>query len=180
MRIYLDMDGVIVDLMGHWLPWLNTHTDKNLTVEDIHMWGIEKVYEIPFSKARKPLHRPQFWEDLLPYPDAIEFVKELHDRGHEVYLSTAPFPSDNCMWGKKVWMEDHLPFLPSSRLCILQDKFLLRGDMMVDDKPENLIKFEGLRVLFSQPWNQKLNLGVMASWFWRVGNYNQIILLTQD
>jgi 5'(3')-deoxyribonucleotidase len=179
MRIFLDMDGVIVDLMSGWMPYLNNITAKNIKVEDVNIWGIEKVFGVPFSKARKPLHRPQFWQDLLPYPGAVEFVKELHDRGHEVYIATSPFPSDNCMWGKKEWVENHLPFLPSSCLCILHDKFLLRGDMMVDDKPENLIKFEGLRVLFSQPWNRKLNLGVMPQWFWRVGNYVQILMLTQ-
>jgi 5'(3')-deoxyribonucleotidase len=47
--------------------------------------------------------------------------------------------------------------------------------MMVEDKPENIAKFVGLRVLFSQPWNQKLNPGMLESWFWRVGNYAQII-----
>jgi 5'(3')-deoxyribonucleotidase len=179
MRIFLDMDGVIVDLMAGWMPYLNLTTGKDLKVEDVNMWGLEKVYGIPFSKIRKPLHRASFWEDLPPYPGAVEFVRELHNSGHEVYISTAPFPSDKCMWGKKMWVEDHLPFLPASRLCILHDKHLLQGDMMVDDKPENLAKFEGLRVIFSQPWNLKLNPGMMESWFWRVGNYTQILMLTQ-
>jgi 5'(3')-deoxyribonucleotidase len=179
MRIYLDMDGVIVDLMSGWMPYLNTITAKNLKVEDVNMWGVETVWGVPFSKASKPLHRPQFWQDLLPYPGAVEFVRELHDKGHQVYMATQPFPSENCMWGKKEWIENHLPFLPPNRLIIIEDKYLLRGDMLVDDKPENLFRFEGLRVLFSQPWNQKLKSNMLASWFWRVGNYNQIIMLTQ-
>jgi len=180
MKIYLDMDGVLADLMAGWMPYLNEVSGRNLAVEDVDMWGIEHVYGIPFSKARKPLHREGFWEGLPPYPGAVAFVKRLDQLGHMVYIATAPFPSDKCMWGKKMWFENHLRFLPPSRLIILHDKHLLRGDMLVDDKPENLTKFPGLRVLFNQPWNRTLNKGLMESWYIRVSSFKEVVSITQD
>jgi 5'(3')-deoxyribonucleotidase len=95
--------------------------------------------------------------------------------GHEVYIATAPFPSDNCMWEKKMWFENHLSFLAPSRLCILHDKHLLRGDMLVDDKPENLVAFNGHRILFNQPWNINLTTGILEHWFTRVSTYSDIL-----
>lgn len=177
MIIYLDMDGVLVDLMHGWLPYLNELTGRNLKEEDIDMWGLEKVYDLPFSKIRKPLHRKGFWEELPPYPGAVEFVETLDNMGHTVYIATAPFPSDVCMWGKKLWVEEHLPFLAPTRINILHDKHLLRGDMMVDDKPENLIQFKGNRILFHQPWNLNLTTGLMESCFTRVFGYSDILAL---
>lgn len=177
MRIFIDMDGVLVDLMHGWLPYLNELTGRNLKAEDVNMWGLEEVYNIPFSKIRKPLHRPGFWEELPPYPGAPFFVEELENMGHTVYIATAPFPSDVCMWGKKMWVENHLPFLPPSRLCILHDKHLLDGDMLIDDKPENLTAFSGMRVLFNQPWNKTLNTGILESWFIRVTTYSDVLAM---
>jgi 5'-nucleotidase len=178
MRIFLDMDGVLVDLMHGWLPYLNEISGKNLTEKDVDMWGLEKVYDMPFSKIRKPLHREGFWEELPPYDGAVEFVEALDNAGHEVYIATAPFPSDVCMWGKKMWVENHLHFLAPSRLILAHDKFLLRGDMLVDDKPENLLQFRGGRILFNQPWNINLPTGLMESWFTRVSGYSDILALT--
>ena len=54
MKIYLDMDGVLADLMHGWMPYLNRLTGKNLKVEDVDMWGLEKVYGVSFAKIRKP------------------------------------------------------------------------------------------------------------------------------
>jgi 5'(3')-deoxyribonucleotidase len=177
MRIFLDMDGVLADLLASWLPYLNEITGKNLEDKDVNMWGLEDVYDIPFSKIRKPLHRPGFWEGLPPYPGAADFVETLDGMGHDVYIATTPFPSDVCAWGKKMWLEEHMPFLPYSRLILIHDKHLLQGDMLVDDKPENLVAFRGHRVLFNRPWNKTLNTGIMESWLTRVSTYSDILAL---
>jgi 5'(3')-deoxyribonucleotidase len=175
MRIYLDMDGVLVDLMAGWMPYLNEVSGKDVKIEDVNMWGIESVYDIPFVVARKPLDEPGFWEGLPPYHGAVNFVETLEEMGHDVYIASTPFPSWVCMWGKRMWVEEHLTFLPPTRLCLIHDKHLLRGDMLVDDKPENLVAFQGLRVLFNQPWNQNLSTGIIEAWFTRVSTYSDIL-----
>jgi 5'(3')-deoxyribonucleotidase len=76
-----------------------------------------------------------------------------------------------------MWLEEHMPFLPYSRLILIHDKHLLQGDMLVDDKPENLVAFRGHRVLFNRPWNKTLNTGIMESWLTRVSTYSDILAL---
>lgn len=180
MRVYFDMDGVLADLLHGWLPYLNEITGKNLTHADVDMWGLEKVYGIPFSKIRKPLHKPGFWENLPPYPGAIEYVLNLHSRGYQIYIATTPFPSDNCAWEKKLWFEQHLPFLAPTRLILIHDKHLLWGDALIDDKPENLVGFMGKRILMNQPWNVKLNDGLKEHMFLRVNTWRDITVTLME
>lgn len=177
MRIYVDMDGVIVNLMHGWLPALNEMTGRDVTVEDVYMWGLEHVYDIPFNKLRKPLHKPGFWVNLPPYKDAINFIETLENMGHQVYIATAPFPSENCAHEKKAWFEINLPFLPHNRLILIHDKHLLKGAMLVDDKPQNLTRFDGMRVLFDQPWNRQLTTGLLEAWYIRVSTFSDILAL---
>lgn len=180
MRVYFDMDGVLVDLMAGWMPYLNEVTGKNLTYKDVDMWGIEEVYGIPFSEAQIPLHQPGFWESLPPYPGAVEYVLSLHSRGYQIYIATTPFPSDNCAWEKKLWVEEHLPFLHYSRLVLVHDKHILQGDALIDDKPENLDGFMGKRILFNQPWNVNLNGKLKEHMFLRVDTWRDITVRLMD
>lgn len=179
MRLYFDLDGVLVDLMAGWLPYLNEITGKDLTAKDVNMWGLENVYGIPFSKIRKPLHRPGFWENLPPYPGGVATVKVLHRLGYEVYIATAPFPSENCMWEKRLWVEKHLPFLDPANIIIIPKKHLLDGDnaALVDDKPENLSKFGGLKILWDQPWNKELPEGHLEWWYKRIESWDRLLEL---
>lgn len=183
MRVFLDMDGVLVDLLADWLPYLNEITGKNLEYGDINMYGLESVYGIPFSKIRKPLHKPGFWENLPMYPGADEFVAKLVKYGHEVYIATTPFPAELCCWGKKQWVKKNLPFIPLDRVIFIHDKHLLRGDAMVDDKPQNMVGFPGMRILFDQPWNQPANLkkdGLKWYYFQRAFNFDEVFCMLDN
>lgn len=161
--------------MAGWLPYLNKISGRDLAEKDVHMWGLEHVYNLPFSKVRKPLHKPGFWEMLPPYPGAVEFVKKLTEVGYDVYIATAPFPSENCMWEKKKWVDRVLYWLPPTRTIFIHDKHILEGDMLIDDKPENLVSFTGTRVLFDRPWNRNLRTGILEKWFIRVTQYSDIL-----
>lgn len=175
MRVYIDMDGVIVNLISGWIPYLNKITGKNLSHGDIDIRSVEKKFGVSHYIAGKPLREKMFWESLPPYPGAVEAVKRIHNLGIEIYVSTTPFTtSPSCCWGKKKWFENHLYFLPYNRLIFIYDKYLLDGDAIIDDKPENIIKFNGRRILWDQPWNRNLNSDVLPQWFSRAHNWREV------
>lgn len=135
MRILVDMDSILVDLMGPWLAEHNARQGDDLTVDRILTWdthlyakGEKAIYEV--------LEKPGLFRNASPLPGGLEAVKTLHDRGHEIFVVTAAvFP--NNMAEKAGWFHEHLPFLGKRRFIIAHEKHLLPGDVLIDDGPHN-------------------------------------------
>ena len=70
--VYIDMDGVLVDLKSNFDKWFDTHP---------HL--VDK-----FKKC--PDHIPGIFRDPLPYEDAIEAVQKLYDSDkYELFIATS-------------------------------------------------------------------------------------------
>jgi 5'(3')-deoxyribonucleotidase len=162
MIVYVDMDGVIVDLLTPWLAQYNEDFRDSVKPEDIKEWDTSK-----FVKCGKLifnyLDHEGIWFNAPPYPGAIEMLKKWHDQGHELYLATTPWHSKYCLIEKVLWVNKHLPFLGCERLIFTHNKGLLRGDILIDDKPENLTGFRGARVLHEKSWSVARKLGKTIS-----------------
>lgn len=135
MRIILDMDSILADILPAWLDESNRLFGERLTVADVTDWDMSKL-----SKGGKAifgiLAKPGFFSALKPIPGAIEATKALHDSGHEVFVVTAAeFP---CNFSEKAeWFREHLPFLGKRRFVMAHEKHLLAADAIVDDGPHN-------------------------------------------
>lgn len=178
LTIYIDMDETIVNLVDPWLEIIGTKLGdgSNFTREDINVYDVDKVIPPPRSSIYEPFHCPGFWEKLPPLPGAVEFVRELHNYGHDVYIASTPFRSDNCAWEKRLWIEEHLPFLdPEHNLILIRYKHLLRGHVIIDDKPKAIYRFSGTRILVDRPWNRNLrDIGMCEYWFYRAQHWSDI------
>ena len=111
MRIYVDMDGVLVDFP--------TALDKRGLSRD----------------TKDPELIPGLFAEMDPIPGSLEAFRELVRRGHDVYiLSTAPWGNETA-WGDKCgWVKKHLGDVASKRLILSHHKHLLMGDVLVDDR----------------------------------------------
>ena len=59
------------------------------------------------------------------------------DAGHDVRICTAPLSRfTHCVPEKFQWVEDHLGPEWVARIVLTKDKTLVRGDVLIDDKPE--------------------------------------------
>lgn len=124
MRIFIDLDGVVVDF------------EKFRIISGLTGEEIKKL--------------PGAYLDMDPIPGAIEAVQSLIGMGHEVWLATKPPTGIPQAYADKVaWVLRHLPEL-KRRIILTHDKSLLRGDVLVDDRPHkaNADKFEGLLIIF--------------------------------
>lgn len=68
-------------------------------------------------------------------------------------------------------MADHFGF-QSKDVIFSKRKDLIRGDVLIDDGPQNLQHFAGWRVLVDRPWNQDADA---RGFDWRCRTYSQIL-----
>jgi 5'(3')-deoxyribonucleotidase len=127
-RIFIDMDGVIVDFDGYALK-------LNLTADEIKK-------------------RPGAYLSMEPMPGAIEAVRMLIGMGFEVWAATKPPTGVALAYSEKAaWIFEHFPEL-RSRLIITHDKGLLGdgGDYLIDDRPHqaNCDRFVGTLIVFRE------------------------------
>ncbi len=127
-RIFLDMDGVVVDFDGY---------KKRLGLGDDEIKGMDGAYL-----------------QMEAMPGAIEGIGKLIGAGYEVWLATKPPTGVAHAYSDKAeWVFRNLPGL-KRRLIITHDKGLLgdEGDFLVDDQPEkaNSREFRGSLLEFGK------------------------------
>jgi 5'(3')-deoxyribonucleotidase len=127
-RIFIDMDGVIVDFYGY----------------------ARKLDQPPDEIVK----RPGAYLSMEPMPGAIDAVRALMAMGFEVWAATKP-PTGIALayYEKAAWVFEYLPELKRN-LVITHDKGLLgdSGDYLIDDRPHkaNCDKFTGTLIVFRE------------------------------
>jgi 5'(3')-deoxyribonucleotidase len=125
-RIFIDLDGVIVDF---------------------------DAYAKPLGLTGDELKRlPGAYLSMPPVPGALEAVRSLIGMGYEVWAATKPPTGIAFAYADKAqWIFNHLPEL-KRRIIITHDKGLLgdEGDFLIDDRPykANCEKFRGSLIVF--------------------------------
>lgn len=136
-RVFIDMDGVIVDFDGF-------RAASGLSGDEVKQM-------------------PGAYLEMSPMPGAIEAVRSLIGMGYEVWIATKPPTGIPYAYADKVsWILQYLPEL-KRRIIITHDKGLLggSGDFLVDDRPHkaNCERFAGTLIRFGRGvgWADVLN-----------------------
>tara|TARA_R100000027_G_scaffold40233_1_gene29865 strand:+ start:1409 stop:1891 length:483 start_codon:yes stop_codon:yes gene_type:complete len=145
--VYIDMDGVLVDLKSNFDKWFDTHP---------HL--VDK-----FKKC--PDHIPGIFRDPLPYEDAIEAVQKLYDSDkYELFIATSsPWGNPDASTDKRYWIEKYFGNMFHKRLIQTHRKDLLVGDYLIDDRKKNgAAEFNGELIDFgwdyeNEKWNKFYN-----------------------
>lgn len=101
-----------------------------------------------------------YYSDLPPMPGAKEAIFEMIEEGHDVRIVTAPWVTNKtCASDKIEWFEREYGPGWGKRVIITSDKTLIRGDILIDDKPyiEGSMEPEWEHVRFTAPYNKHLN-----------------------
>lgn len=150
-EILLDIDDVCGDMVPTWMILHNWINDDCVDPYSIDSWDIasfvrpsvgQKVYEL--------LAFPHFYDLVKPYPGFTEGVQALRQNYRVRYASACvPGTIDQ----KLAWVLKHDPGATYKDVHFGYDKWMLRGDVLVDDGPHNLIAFPGRTIRFRQKWN---------------------------
>lgn len=160
MRIYLDMDGVLVDFVGRACE-VHGKSVSDVTSWDFFAdaWGMtaDEFWSKINAEGRA------FWADLDPLPWADELLELVTRYDPEFTICTMPSRDPECLAGKGDWLARKLG--ASFDRCIyarVKSDFAKPGRILIDDSDANItgsdkvlgwIPAGGHGVLFPQPWN---------------------------
>lgn len=156
MKIFLDLDGVIVDFIGGVLA-LHELRAPNIKHEDITSYGciVRKLGFQSEAEFWDETDTPKFWTELQFTPEAGTLLAFL--KTYDVTLLTSP--SHKAAGPKQTWIRYSLPeFFKRGKYLIGPDKAAVagHGKLLIDDSEENCerwVKNGGKAILFPRPWN---------------------------
>lgn len=176
LKIAIDIDNTLCTTTEAVLEYINERTPLNLTVDDIKEYWMENSlppeyrWIIPESFENR-----RMWKKVKMIQGAAQGIRELYNRGHEIYFATSTSPEN---FKKKIkFLKKNLPFLSPEYIenhsISIKEKQLLSVDIMVDDYLNNL---NGERIYYSicldYPWNQT---DENIPYFQRVKNWEEVV-----
>ena len=137
MIIMCDLDGILNNLVPKTLDIYNATTGSNIQMSDITKYHLtECLSEEDANNIYKLWGQKILWDSLEPLPDAQWGIETLLNTGHKVFIATATY-CEQFDW-KLSWMQQHFPMIDTKHIIRINDKSLLRGDVLIDDNIDNL------------------------------------------
>jgi 5'-nucleotidase len=163
MRVLVDQDGVIaewgpsgfnpgLDAYGEAAVNIPRHADQRTF--DLHAERTPDELQIIAEVMNNMSYR-----DLHPTRGARTALRRMLRAGHDVRIVTSPWPSNpRCASDKIDWVMHYFGREWARRVILTMDKTLVRGDILIDDKPSvtGVMEPEWEHVWFTQPYNKEL------------------------
>ncbi|MGL5977950.1 MAG: 5' nucleotidase, NT5C type [Erysipelotrichaceae bacterium] len=172
-RLLFDMDDVITNFLGSVVDIYNMRKGTQYTIHEVRSWDLNG----PFDADIFDIFREEgFFLQLEEKNNATGVLKSLIDSSrYDVYIITACNTATELM-EKVQWMEKVLPSFNQSRIIACKEKHIIRGDMIIDDKVENLEACAPFMecILYDMPHNQD------CEQFTRIHNLNQLLPILEE
>lgn len=138
--VLLDMDDVITGCFKGVITTLNNKLGTKFKAKDITEWQISECLKIPKSTVDEVFRTPGFFEKLKPLPGSIDVINKLIDSTkYDIYIITAISDDSGLELVEKIkWLKKYIPKFNISRIIGCRDKYIIRGDVIVDDREYNL------------------------------------------
>ena len=169
MTILVDMDDVLEDFIEGFVDFVNKRHGTSVTPEDIREWDMTKAFKtIPKEKLYSAEFEEDIWNNVKPKKGAPETLKKLIDEGHRVYVVTATYyqslraKMDNVLFR-------YFPYLKWEDVIITFNKQMIKGDVLIDDGPHNLIGGDYKKILFDSYHNKNFDessIGAVRAYDW--------------
>jgi len=176
--ILVDMDGVLANFDKAVIAILRQEYPEIPVVEpsDRKSFYLADDYPDEYRETIESIYvRPGFYKNLPPFSGAIDAVNLMDNMGFNVFICTSPLTEyKNCVGEKYEWVHTHLGDKFVKRVILTKDKTLVRGTILIDDKPHitgGLIP-EWKHVIFDAPYNRHANGFHRITW----GNWQDILL----
>lgn len=158
LRILFDADDTVENLLECWIAVLNERYGTSVKYEDVKQWGIHHAFPtLAPSQVYGVLYEPDVWRKITPIIGCRTVLEKLLAEGHELYMVTASNYQTAHIKFKRIL--EMFPFLDWNHVIIAHHKQMIRGDILIDDNPDNLIGGEYEGILFTAPHNRDFKTG---------------------
>jgi len=162
MIILIDMDGVVADFESGVIkelkknyPQIKIIEPRNKMIVNFYKEKNNEAYEI-IEKIR---NSKGFILNLKPINGSLVALKYLFEKNYNVFICTTPFSKNKYSMSEKYeWIIKNLGNEWKDRIIITEDKTLIRGDILIDDKPDinGLASPNWEHIIFDQPYNKQI------------------------
>ena len=154
--VLLDLDDILNKFVPYLLETYNKMSGDNLTEEEVTDWEIPK-FVLPEWKDRifskEITWRDGFFFDVPIQDGAVDFVNKLMEWS-DVYIVSACYFAT--VPDKANWIMKHFPLFDIRRFIPCYDKKMIKGDVLLDDAPHNLVSGDYLKVMMNKPHNRHI------------------------
>lgn len=174
MVILVDMDNTLVEFsVGLADVWQQRYPDEIFVppTQQKYFHPHRDYPEYLHDKIHAICHEPGFLRGLKPTFGGIAAVHEMIADGHDVRFVTSHLIGyDPAVLEKFQWIEDHFGKEWVDRIVLTRDKTLIRGDVLIDDKPLITGGMDPVwkHIVFDRPYNHdqvnKQRLRRWAEW----------------
>lgn len=174
LRVLLDVDGVICNSISPMVACVNAITEHSYTEDDVTDWSFQASLAITPAQEQEA-EGLMLLHHFPEYPGGVEAVRDIMEV-HDVVFVTSPHPRLR-EWGywRNEWLEARFP---KCRIVTTRHKDEVSGDVLVDDKAQNLVEWIRANpgshgVLWSRPWNHQERAydGYSGARFCRMGSW---------
>lgn len=112
MKIGIDLDDCINDLLGSFIMFHNERYGTKLIKKDFHCYRYNEVLGISLEEAGKRVmefYLSPFYDTIVPMPEAMITLYQLKNEGHELAIVTGR-PS-SVVRITRDWVEKNSPYL---------------------------------------------------------------------
>lgn len=181
MRIIVDQDEVLAHWVSRIIEWYNRDHGTSHVRDDIkEYFAMEKVLGLNGKDYIKScLKIDSLYGMLDEIQGASVGLKQLVDAGHDVIIATALPPDCGYGYNGKIdWIRRVIPWFDLKNFVAIQRKYLLQGDVLVDDAPHNVEAWVATGrevILFDAPWNRHLD----DSKYLRAKDWNEVVRIVE-
>lgn len=152
VKVALDLDGVIWDLVKPWVDKYNIIYNDNVDIYSIKEYNLSKsLTKASYNDIKNILFEKSFWDNVYPFKNSFEYLNKLNSE-FDLYIATK---TDYRIFKTKV---DRLlslfPFLNKDQIICIANKSLLNVDWLVDDCDDNLIGGNFKKIILDAPYNK--------------------------
>lgn len=165
-KVFLDMDGVLVDFVGGLHKALGVAYDpKSYPYEASKYDMFEDLCaktngQVSMDNLYRACDAVEFWSELDWDPagqEILETIMSVFD-WRDVCICTSPMSNPDAWKGKVIWLNRHLPEAKHITIMTAPKHLLAKpGHILIDDKDTNITNFKkygGDGFLIPQPWNK--------------------------
>jgi len=176
-RFLLDVDGILADFVQAAVKVMSDISGKTIMTDDVKQWEVTEVLESHEMRefCKQAFCSAGFCSSLEIYDGAQAAVEEIR-KYCDLYFVTAPMHKNPTWMPERVkWLQTHFGVDPN-HVCFVYDKFIVEGDIMLDDSSRNLIGWKDHHnpdrvALF---WNRPYNLTEPDQGLIRVDSWDKV------